>query len=108
VTLTGFGAAVYLPDYGVEGLIPCEALGPDRWRFDEQSQCLVGRHTGAVLRLAQPLRVRIVAVAPAGGQLDLAPAADLIRSVCPSRDPQRKARRMSGPNHRRKKRKPHA
>jgi len=108
VSLTAFGAAVYLPEYGVEGLIPREALGPDRWQFDEQSQCLVGRHTGAILRLAQPLRVRVVAVAPAAGQLDLAPAVDLIRSVTPSREPQQRPRRKSGPNRRRKKRKPHA
>ncbi len=81
VSLTAFGAAVHLPDYGVEGLIPREALGPDHWQFDERNQCLVGRHTRAVLRLAQPLRVRIVAVHPAGGQLDLAPAIDLIRTV---------------------------
>jgi len=77
VTLTAHGAAVHLPDYGIEGLISREALGPDRWQFDEQSQCLVGRHTKAVLRLAQLLRVRIVAVHPAGGQLDLAPAKGL-------------------------------
>ncbi|MDI9433939.1 MAG: ribonuclease R [Sedimentisphaerales bacterium] len=107
VSLTRFGAAVHLGEYGVEGLIPCEALGPDRWRFDEQSQCLVGRHTGSIVRLAQPLRVRIVAVAPAGEQLDLAPAVDLIRKV-PDRDlPQRPGRGDSGPR-RRRKRKPHA
>jgi len=52
--------------------------------------------------------VRIVAVAPAAGQLDLTPAVDLIRSVTPSREPQHKPRRKSAPNHRRKKRKPHA
>jgi ribonuclease R len=78
VSLTQFGASVHLPEYGVEGLIPREALGPDRWQFDEQNQCLIGRHTGALLRLAQPLRVRIVAVHAAAGQLDLAPARELI------------------------------
>ena len=108
VSLNAFGAAVYLPDYGVEGLIPREALGPDRWQYDEQSQCLVGRHTGAILRLAQPLRVRIVAVAPAAGQLDLAPAVDLIRIVASSPELQQRPRRKSGPDRRRKKRKPHA
>jgi ribonuclease R len=81
VNVTGFGAAVYLPDYGVEGLVPREALGPDHWQFDEQHQCLVGRHTGALLRLAQRLRVRIVVVHPAAGQLDLAPAKELIATT---------------------------
>jgi ribonuclease R len=96
VTLTAYGAAVHLPDYGVEGLIPREALGPDHWQFDEQNQCLVGRHTKAVLRLAQPLRVRIVAVHPAAGQLDLAPAIDLIRTVS-LLPPRQKTRRGSRP-----------
>ncbi len=105
-TLTNYGAAVHLPDYGVEGMIPREALGADRWQFDEQSQCLVGRHTGAILRLAQPLQVRIVAVHPAGGQLDLAPATDLIRRVSLTGRPQQKGRGKSGSARRRKKRNP--
>jgi len=104
VSLTGFGAAVHLPEYGVEGLIPREALGPDRWQFDEQSQCLVGRHTGALLRLAQSLRVRIVAVHPAAGQLDLAPAQDLIPQM-PRPAQQQKARRKHSSKRRRTRKK---
>jgi len=83
-SMTGHGAFVFLPDYGVEGLVRTEALGPDHWQYDEQVQCLVGRHSGAVLRMAQPLRVRIVDVYPAAGRIDLAPAAAL-----PVRTPRR-------------------
>jgi exoribonuclease R len=98
VSLTAFGASVHLPDYGVEGLIPREALGPDHWQFDEQSQCLIGRYTGAVLRLAQMLQVRIVGVHPAAGQLDLAPAHSLItRSL--GRTQPRKSRRKHSQRH---------
>ncbi|HOV78307.1 MAG TPA: hypothetical protein PLS24_09770, partial [Sedimentisphaerales bacterium] len=89
-----------LPEYGVEGLVPCEALGPDRWHFDEQNQCLLGRHTGAILRLGQTMRVRIVDIHPAGGQLDLAPAVGLVikapelpRQQTPRRNAARKRRR---------------
>jgi ribonuclease R len=78
VGLSPFGASVHLPDYGIEGLIRRESLGPDIWKFDERTQCLVGRHTGAVVRLAQPIRVRIAEVHAAAGQLDLAPATELI------------------------------
>ncbi|MCP4455616.1 MAG: RNB domain-containing ribonuclease, partial [Planctomycetes bacterium] len=78
VGLSPFGASIHLPDYGIEGLIRREALGPDVWRFDERTQCLAGQHTGAVVRLAQPIRVRIVEVHAAAGQLDLAPATDLV------------------------------
>jgi len=90
MSLTGFGAFVLLPDYGVEGMIRSEALGPDHWQFDEKGQCLVGRHTRAVLRLAQNIRVRIVEVHPAAGQLDLAPAIDLVIKM-PRRIQQQKA-----------------
>ncbi|MBN1360004.1 MAG: ribonuclease R [Sedimentisphaerales bacterium] len=76
--LTPYGAAVYLPEYGVEGLMRREALGPDHWQFDERNRCLIGRHTGALLRLGQAMRVRIVDIHPAAGQLELTPAIDLI------------------------------
>ena len=78
VGLSPLGASVHLPDYGIEGLIRREALGPDLWQFDERTQCLAGRHTGAVVRLAQTMRVRIVEVHAAAGQLDLAPATELV------------------------------
>lgn len=103
VTLTAYGAAVHLPDYGIEGLIPREALGPDHWQFDEQSQCLVGRHTRAVLRLAQPLRVRIVAVHPAAGQLDLAPAKSLVPQGSAGAKKPKGGRSRPGQRHRTKK-----
>ncbi len=99
MNLTPFGAAVYLPEYGVEGLIRREALGPDHWQFDERSQCLVGRHTGALLRLGQAIRVRIVDIHPAAGQLDLAPAIDLIPRM-PAQTQQEKTRRRNRSRHR--------
>ncbi len=92
VSLTGFGAFVHLPDYGVEGLIRREALGPDQWQFDDRSQCLIGRHTGAILRLAQTIRVCVAEVRPSGGQLDLTPAVVLIPKM-PRSTPQRGSRR---------------
>jgi len=95
VSLTGFGAAVYLPEYGVEGLIRREALGPDHWQFDEQNQCLIGGHTRVMVRLGQTLRVRIVEVHPAAGQLDLAPAVDLIARMPQQARPQQGHRERS-------------
>jgi len=104
VSLTGFGAAVYVPEYGVEGLIRREALGPDHWQFDEQSQCLIGRHTRAILRLGQTMRVRIVDVYPAAGQLDLAPAIDLIARLPQQTRPQQQGHRTRSHRHRSKRR----
>jgi len=99
VSLTAFGASVHLPEYGVEGLIPRGSGARSLWQFDEQSQCLVGRYSGAILRLAQTLRVRVVGVHPAAGQLDLAPARPLIARA-PGRSPQQKSRRRRSPRHR--------
>jgi ribonuclease R len=98
-TLTPFGAAVHLPDYGVEGLMRREALGPDRWQLDERSQCLVGRHTGALLRLGQAIRVRLVDIHPGAGQLDLAPAIDLIPRIAPQSQQQKSPRRNRSRRH---------
>ncbi len=95
VSLTPFGASVHLPDYGVEGLIRREALGPDQWQYDEQNQCLIGRHTKAILRLGQTLRVRIAEVRPAAGQLDLAPAIDIIPKMPRQSNPSGSGRRRS-------------
>lgn len=81
VSLNGYGVQVLLPTYGVEGLIRCEDLGADLWQFHEEDQCLVGRHTGAILGLAQVLRVRIVEVHAAAGQLELAPVVNLIKKL---------------------------
>ncbi len=106
VSLSGYGVAVHLPEYGVEGLVLREALGPDRWQFDEQNQCLVGRHTGAILRLGQTMRVRIVAVHPAAGQLDLAPAGGL--AVKAPEHPGRKAPRRGSSARRRRNQKKRA
>jgi len=102
-TLTRFGASVFLPEYGVEGLLRPEALGPDHWQFDEQSQCLIGRHTGGILRLAQNLRVRIVEAHPGARRLDLAPAGSLpIRTSKRGKSPRNRRRRKAKVKHTRK------
>jgi len=74
VNLNAYGASVHLPDFGVEGLLRPENLGADTWQYDERHQCLIGRHTRNILRLAQPIQVRIAEVNPAAGHLDLVPA----------------------------------
>jgi ribonuclease R len=77
VGLSRFGAQVRLPEFGVNGTLRTENLGADTWQFDEANQCLIGKHTRSLLRLAQNLRVRIGEVTPAAGHLDLLPAQGL-------------------------------
>jgi len=74
VNLNAYGASVHLPDFGIEGVLRPEHLGADTWQYDERHQCLIGRHTRNILRLAQPIQVRIAEVNPAAGHLDLVPA----------------------------------
>jgi ribonuclease R len=71
--LTGFGVFVQSQKFGIEGLIKLEELGPDRWRHDKLTQCIVGQRCGEAVRLGQPMRVRIVSVDVPARQLNLAP-----------------------------------
>ncbi len=97
VNVTAYGAFVLLPEYGVEGMIQPETLGPDQWQFDDRHQCLVGRHTGRVLHLGRNLRVRIIAVHPAARRLDLAPL-----GMLPLRTSRRSGRRRGRRSRRRR------
>lgn len=75
--LTGFGVFAQSRKFGIEGLIKLEDLGPDRWQFNKQAQCLLGEHSGLAIRLGQPMHVHIIAVNMPGRQLNLAPVEPL-------------------------------
>lgn len=77
VSLNRYGAVVRLPEFGVDGVLRTENLGADTWHFDEPNQCLIGKHSRCLLRLAQSLKVCISEVHPAAGQLDLVPTQPL-------------------------------
>ncbi|MGH2878802.1 MAG: RNB domain-containing ribonuclease [Solirubrobacteraceae bacterium] len=81
--VTGLIAAgafvVFGGDAGVfEGMLPVRLLSAgeerDWWKLNEQSTILQGERTGAVLRLGDPVSVRVIRVDAAGGRVDLAPA----------------------------------
>ena len=67
--LTRFGLFVGL-ESGVEGMVPVEALPPDRWDFDEEAQTLTGVHTGVVYTFGAPLEVVCAAADPSNGRVD--------------------------------------
>ena len=75
--LTGFGVFAQSRKFGIEGLIKLEDLGPDRWQFNKQAQCLLGERSGQTIRLGLPMHVHIVAVNVPGRQLNLAPVEPL-------------------------------
>jgi ribonuclease R len=74
VGVTPFGLFVRLTETQVEGLLRVEELGDDRFDFVEGRMELRGRRTGRVIRLGQPLRVRIARVDTVLRRLDLARA----------------------------------
>ena len=67
---TRFGAFVSLPG-GAEGLVHITALNDDRYVYLEERMGLVGERSRKVLRLGDPLTVRIVRANPALRQIDL-------------------------------------
>jgi ribonuclease R len=71
--LTGFGVFVQCKKFGIEGLIRIAALGPDRWNYNDKTQCIVGERSGCSIRLGQPIKVRIVSVNVPARQLDVSP-----------------------------------
>ena len=77
--VTRFGVFVGL-ESGVEGMVPIEALGPDRWEYDEDHQTLTGTGSGVVYTFGAPLEVVCAAADPATGKIDFT----LPRSGMPS------------------------
>jgi ribonuclease R len=61
-----------------EGMLPVRLLSAgeerDWWTLNEQSTILKGERTGAVLRLGDPVSVRVIRVDATAGRVDLAPA----------------------------------
>jgi ribonuclease R len=71
--LAGFGVFVQCRKFGIEGLIRMAALGPDQWKYNEKTQCIVGERSGHSIRLGQAIKVRIVSVNVPTRQLDVSP-----------------------------------
>jgi ribonuclease R len=69
----GAGAFVAFGD-GHEGMLPVRRLRGDWWDLNELETMLVGAGTGGVLRLGDPVSVRVERVDGPRGRVDLAPA----------------------------------
>lgn len=68
--VAGFGCFVELAEVFVEGLVHISTLADDLYRFDEQHHSLVGRRTGEILRIGDPVRIRVVAVNPQARRIE--------------------------------------
>lgn len=76
--LTNFGVFVKSKKLGVEGLIQLTDLGPDQWRYDAKAATLIGRYSGQIVCLGQPMKVRIVSVNVSARQLSVAPVVPVL------------------------------
>jgi ribonuclease R len=97
--LTGFGVFVQCRKFGIEGLIKLEDLGPDQWRFNKVTQCVMGERSGQMIQLGQPIRVHIVAVNVPARQLNVAPVEPLGQGREPAEPKKRKKARAERKPH---------
>ncbi len=71
--LANFGVFVQCTKFGIDGLIPIDLLGTDRFVYDHHAQCVHGAKTGIIFHIGMPLTVRIVSVNIAARQLNVIP-----------------------------------
>jgi ribonuclease R len=57
-----------------EGLLPVRLMRGDRFDLNESETALIGRRSGRVLRMGDPIAVRVDSVEPPRGRVDLVPA----------------------------------
>ena len=77
--LVGAGAFVrFAGELGdvYEGFLPARLIRGDRFDLNETETALVGRRSGGVLRLGDPVSVRVEAIDAPSGRVDLEPAGE--------------------------------
>lgn len=62
-----FGVFVKLDETGADGLVPMRALGTEYFKFDHESNTLIGSDTGMTIGLGQRVVVRLAEAAPVTG-----------------------------------------
>jgi ribonuclease R len=75
VGLIGAGAFVAFGERGqYQGMLPVRRLRGDWWELNEQGTMLVGTRNGGVLRLGDPVEVRVGRIDAPRGRVDLLPS----------------------------------
>lgn len=74
--VTGFGIFVEIPEYLIEGLVHISDLAGDYYVYDPLHYRLVGRHSGFVYRLGDPVRVKVARVLKNARKIDFVLVAD--------------------------------
>jgi ribonuclease R len=107
-SVTKFGVFVSLREYDVDGLVKIEALGDDRFIFDEENLRLVGKRTGIAYVIGDTVEVEVVSADTEAGKVEFRLSGEnLVRA--PSRDNRKNRKdvqkRGKAPNDRRSVRK---
>lgn len=68
--VAAFGCFVELKDIFVEGLVHISTLNDDFYNFEEQLHALKGRRNNKVIRIGDPVTVRVVAVNPQARRIE--------------------------------------
>ena len=76
--LAGFGVFVQSRKFGIEGLMRTEYLGPDVWKYNPKTQCIIGQRCGRSIHLGQAMKIRIVSVNVPARQLNVCPVEPLV------------------------------
>jgi ribonuclease R len=71
--LANFGIFVQCMKFGIEGLIPIDLLGSDKYVYDHSAQCVYGTRSGITFHIGMPLTVKIVSVNMSARQLNVIP-----------------------------------
>jgi ribonuclease R len=71
--LTNFGIFVQCTKFGIEGLIPIDLLGKDKFVYDHSAQCVYGVRSGKVFHIGMALTTKIVSVNISARQLNVIP-----------------------------------
>ncbi len=67
--VTRAGLFVKLDDTGADGFIPARTIGNDYFQYREAERAMVGRSSGEIHRLGDPVTVRLVDAVPVAGAL---------------------------------------
>jgi ribonuclease R len=73
VGLIGAGAFVAFGEEGFEGFLPVRRMRGDWWELNEEGTMLLGEKRGGVLRLGDPVEIKVDRVDSPRGRVDLVP-----------------------------------
>jgi ribonuclease R len=68
--VTSFGIFVELSRYLIEGLVPLSEMKDDNYSYDEENYTYIGKNTGTMYRLGDPVKVTILRVSVADRKAD--------------------------------------